>query len=191
MLPKFSKSFSFERACWCLLKKHVTVTTSCDKIWQSLVTGLWFSPGTPMSSTNKIVHHDIAEMLLKVALNTITLALNCQKDPTTTMVIDTDCIGSCKSNYHTITATTANNKEAKNSFIFLHFTFYILQICQYFFMTKYSHFALKFVAHSLRSHDSLNNYTITNWRVSLSKICHVLIDEFHYQKYVTHDQMTL
>jgi len=26
---------------------------------------------------------------------------------TTSVVIDTDCIGSCKSNYHTITATTA------------------------------------------------------------------------------------
>jgi hypothetical protein len=26
---------------------------------------------------------------------------------TTSMVIDTDCIGSCKSNYHTITTTTA------------------------------------------------------------------------------------
>ena len=27
---------------------------------------------------------------------------------TTSVVIDTDCIGSCKSNYHTITATTAH-----------------------------------------------------------------------------------
>jgi hypothetical protein len=30
----------------------------------------WFSPGTPASSTTKTVHHDIAEILLKVALNT-------------------------------------------------------------------------------------------------------------------------
>ena len=28
-------------------------------------------------------------------------------EPTTSVVIDTDCIGSCKSNYHTITATMA------------------------------------------------------------------------------------
>jgi hypothetical protein len=28
-------------------------------------------------------------------------------EPTTSVVIGTDCIGSCKSNYHTITATTA------------------------------------------------------------------------------------
>ena len=30
------------------------------------------SPGTPVSSTNKTDHHDITEILLKVALNTIT-----------------------------------------------------------------------------------------------------------------------
>jgi hypothetical protein len=32
---------------------------------------LWFSPGTPSSSTTKTGRHDIAEILLKVALNTI------------------------------------------------------------------------------------------------------------------------
>jgi hypothetical protein len=32
--------------------------------------GAWFSPGTPASSTTKTGHHDIAEILLKVALNT-------------------------------------------------------------------------------------------------------------------------
>jgi hypothetical protein len=31
----------------------------------------WFSPGTPVSSTNKTDHHDIAKILLKVELNTI------------------------------------------------------------------------------------------------------------------------
>jgi len=31
----------------------------------------WFSPGTPVSSTNKTDCHDITEILLKVALNTI------------------------------------------------------------------------------------------------------------------------
>jgi hypothetical protein len=30
----------------------------------------WFSPDTPASSTTKTGRHDIAEMLLKVALNT-------------------------------------------------------------------------------------------------------------------------
>ena len=34
-----------------------------------------FSPGTAVSSTNKTDYYDIAEILLKVALNTITLPL--------------------------------------------------------------------------------------------------------------------
>jgi hypothetical protein len=32
--------------------------------------GWWFSPGTLVSSTNKTDCHDVAEILLKVALNT-------------------------------------------------------------------------------------------------------------------------
>jgi len=38
------------------------------------VTGLWFSPDTPISSTNKSDRHDISEILLKVALNIINQA---------------------------------------------------------------------------------------------------------------------
>jgi hypothetical protein len=36
-----------------------------------LAHGQWFSPGTPASSTTKTARHDIAEILLKVALSTI------------------------------------------------------------------------------------------------------------------------
>jgi hypothetical protein len=36
-----------------------------------LARGRWFSPGTPASSTTKTGRHDIAEILLKVALSTI------------------------------------------------------------------------------------------------------------------------
>jgi len=39
------------------------------------VTGQWFSPGTPVSSINKTDRHDITEILLKVAFNTITKGL--------------------------------------------------------------------------------------------------------------------
>jgi len=35
------------------------------------VEGQWFSQGTPVSSTNKTDRHNKAEILLKVALNTI------------------------------------------------------------------------------------------------------------------------
>jgi hypothetical protein len=41
------------------------------KVYQLLAHGRWFSPGTPASSTAKTNRHDIAEILLKVALNTI------------------------------------------------------------------------------------------------------------------------
>jgi hypothetical protein len=44
-----------------------------DKVYQWLITGWWFSLGSLISSTNKTDCHDIAEILLKVALNTITL----------------------------------------------------------------------------------------------------------------------
>jgi len=46
-------------------------TTLCDKVCQWLVTGQWFSSDTPVSSTNKTESHDITEILLKVASNTI------------------------------------------------------------------------------------------------------------------------
>jgi len=38
--------------------------------YQLFAHGRWFSPGTPASSTTKTGRHDIAEILLKVALNT-------------------------------------------------------------------------------------------------------------------------
>ena len=41
-----------------------------DKVYQLLTHGRWFSPDTPASSTTKTGRHDIAEILLKVALNT-------------------------------------------------------------------------------------------------------------------------
>jgi hypothetical protein len=38
------------------------------KVYQLLAQGWWFSPGTPASSTSKTGRHDIAEILLRVAL---------------------------------------------------------------------------------------------------------------------------
>jgi hypothetical protein len=40
----------------------------CELLW---LYWMWFSPGTPASSTTKTGHHDIAEILLKVTLITI------------------------------------------------------------------------------------------------------------------------
>jgi hypothetical protein len=41
-----------------------------------LAYGQWFSPGTLASSTTKTGRHDIAEILLKVALNAINQIIN-------------------------------------------------------------------------------------------------------------------
>jgi hypothetical protein len=55
------------------LRLGVLDTTLCDKVCQWLVAGRWFSLGTLDSSTNKTDCHDIAEILLKVVLNTSTI----------------------------------------------------------------------------------------------------------------------
>ena len=49
----------------------VRCTTLCAKVYQWLATGWRFSPGPPVSAINKNGRHNIAEILLKVALNTI------------------------------------------------------------------------------------------------------------------------
>jgi hypothetical protein len=51
------------------LRCGVLDTSLCDQVCQWLVTGQWFSPRTSVHSTNKTDHHDITEILLKVALN--------------------------------------------------------------------------------------------------------------------------
>jgi hypothetical protein len=53
----------------CKLHKRCTrLAAASDKAYQLLSHGRWFSPGTPVSSTTKTGRHDIAEILLKVAL---------------------------------------------------------------------------------------------------------------------------
>ena len=59
---------------WCVLD-----ATLYDKVCQWPATGQWFSMGTPVSATNKTDNYDIAETLLKVALNTITLILTLKR----------------------------------------------------------------------------------------------------------------
>ena len=51
-------------------KGRTRLAAASDKVYQLLAQGRWFSPGTPASSTTKTCRHDIAEILLKVALNT-------------------------------------------------------------------------------------------------------------------------
>jgi hypothetical protein len=65
---------------WCGFESRsgrgVLVTTLCDKVCQCLATGRSFSLGPPVSSTNKTDRHDNTEILLKVALSTITQTTN-------------------------------------------------------------------------------------------------------------------
>jgi hypothetical protein len=56
---------------WVRISIREKCTTLCDKVCQWHVTSLWFSPGSPVSSTNKTDCQDITEILLNVALNTI------------------------------------------------------------------------------------------------------------------------
>jgi hypothetical protein len=49
-------------------KGYTRLTAASDKVYQLLAHGRWFSQGTPASSTTKTGRHDIAEILLKVAL---------------------------------------------------------------------------------------------------------------------------
>jgi hypothetical protein len=57
--------------CLANLILNVLDTKLCDKVCQRLVTDRWFSTGSLVSSTSKADCHDITEILLKVALNTI------------------------------------------------------------------------------------------------------------------------
>jgi len=60
----FASSFvNYKKGC-------TRLTAASDKVYQLLTQDRWFSPGTPASSTTKTGRNDIAEILLKVALNT-------------------------------------------------------------------------------------------------------------------------
>ena len=51
-----------------LQKGCTRLAAASDKVYLLLVRGRWFSPGTPASSTTKAGRHDIAEILMKMAL---------------------------------------------------------------------------------------------------------------------------
>ncbi len=64
MCRGFAPSFvNYNKVC-------TRLAPASDKGYQLLSQGRWLSPGTLASSTTKKGRHDIAEILLKVALNT-------------------------------------------------------------------------------------------------------------------------
>ena len=60
---------------WIFPWRDVLDTTLKNKVWQWLTAELWVSLGALVSSINKTDRHDITEILLKVALNNITITL--------------------------------------------------------------------------------------------------------------------
>ena len=65
------------RARLCILQKGCTrLAAASDEAYQLLAHGRLFSPGTPVSSTTKTGRHDIAEILLKMTLNTKNQSIN-------------------------------------------------------------------------------------------------------------------
>jgi hypothetical protein len=55
----------------CKLQKGCTrLAAASDKVYQLLAHGQWFSPGIPASSITNTDRHGIAELMLKVTLNT-------------------------------------------------------------------------------------------------------------------------
>ena len=127
---------SMQRYNLCLRLSVALDTTLCDKVCQWLATGWWFSPD---SSTNQTCRHNISTIFqlyrggefylveeTRVPGETTDLSQVTDKfyhillytspwsrfELTASVVIRTDCIGSCKSNYHTITATTAPSQHS-------------------------------------------------------------------------------
>jgi hypothetical protein len=60
-LNKLSGFVNYKKGC-------TRLAAASDKVYQLLAHGRWFSLRTPASSTTKFGRHDIAEILLKVAL---------------------------------------------------------------------------------------------------------------------------
>ena len=61
---RFAPSFvNYKKGC-------TRLAAASNKVYQLLAQGRWFSSGTLASSTTKTGRHDIAEILLTVALNT-------------------------------------------------------------------------------------------------------------------------
>jgi hypothetical protein len=61
--------FNYKKGC-------TRLAAASDKDYQLLAHDWWFSPCTPASSTTKTDHHDVAEILLKVVLNTKNQSIN-------------------------------------------------------------------------------------------------------------------
>jgi hypothetical protein len=68
-MPITNSMWVLTRLCK-LQKGCIRLAAASNKVYQLLAHGRWFSPGTPVSSITNTGRHDIAELMLKVTLNT-------------------------------------------------------------------------------------------------------------------------
>ena len=132
---------------WVRLLLRARSTTLRDKVCQWLVADQWFSPGPQVSSTNKTDCHDITEILLNVALNTI--SPNPQTNVPVINMQSIDGLGKCNYKYHAIMAARVHNLLNKYATIWKQFYFNIIFCCFVVFVinsdemllnwTKYDH----------------------------------------------------
>lgn len=66
----FEKFLNVDNYCrWCHMAR-CTQFVLCDNVFfQLLVSGHWYCPGTPVYSTNTTYRHNIADILLKLAIS--------------------------------------------------------------------------------------------------------------------------
>ena len=92
---------------WVRISVRAKCTTLCDKVCQWIATGQWFSLDPPVSSTNKTDRHDITEVLLKMALNTIK-----QTNQTTSIKSDSVKLALCAHIFFLYNLTDHNKKDS-------------------------------------------------------------------------------
>ena len=68
---------------------------ACDKVCQLPAQCRWFSQGTPASFTSKTDHHDMTEILLKVALHPNQTSKQTSTTEVSTLLPDLQCTCSC------------------------------------------------------------------------------------------------